>query len=482
MIKTNRIFIPIPKIRNTHVQITINDVDVTARTIDSNWTYPVTIGIGTFSLKLSNARGQFSGSYNVGDTVKFYADNTDGTTLQFWGRIDFTKDDLSDVGQFLNIEGRHRSFLLTEFAICHSATNTTTSEILKDIIGKLPSAAGFTYTNIADDTTTMNVEWSYKPFWDCVLELCNKAGFDCYVDNNLDFHYFAENSIENDSDAIVEGQNFIKSQDSGTNNYLEKTRVIVNGQDLKGLPIVYTAISDDEGDEIRELIITDSSANTYEKVQDMATAKLSEFTNRNPQSRINSFGLETVKPGDNIWILVPRQKIAGQFKLIEITHKFGMKVGGWRTEILTEEQDEGISGTIQRIDKANQQNRATKNVNKLNYSYNFNFGTDVGTHLTTQITILGTNEGFLSTDGSSTGTWISPIRQLTANATALELRMTGNELNNLIVYASLNAGTTWTNISQVNQSTTIAGGKDLRIKVDFSSATARLESLSLLYS
>lgn len=482
MIKSNKIYIPIPKIRNTKCKVEIGGVEVTSRVIDSSWILPVTNGIGTFSLIISNAKGQFSGSYNPGDVVKFYADNTDATTLQFQGRIDYVKDDLSDKGQILNIEGRHRAFLLNEFAICHSATNAATSVILKAIIDKLPTAAGFTYTNVQADTTTMSVEWNYKPFWDCVLELSNKASFDCYVDNNLDFHYFPENSIENTGDAISEGDNFIRSKDSGTNDYYEKTRVIAMGQDVKGLPIIYTSISANEVDDIREVFIQDSSANTYEKVQDIADAKLTELTNRNPQSRITSFGLETIKPGENLWIIVPRQKIAGQFKLIEINHKFGMKVGGWRTEVLTEELDEGISGAIQKIDKATQQIRETKNVNKLNYSYNFNFGTDTGSHSTTNITILGTNEGFLSTDGSASGTWISPIRTLSSNATALELRIAGTELQNIAVYVSLTGGTTYTKITNVNQNVTVVGGKDLRVRVDFSTATARLDSLSLLYS
>ncbi len=483
MIKSNRIYIPIPKMRNTQVKVEIGGVDVTSRVITSSWIKLVTRGIGNFSLVLSNAMGQFSGSYSDGDVVKFYADNTDATTLQFRGRIDFVKDDLGSQGQVLSIEGRHRSFLLNEFAICHSASNTATSEILKDIIDKLPSASGFTYTNVQDDTTTMSVEWNYKPFWDCVLELANKGGFDCYVDDDLDVHYFEENSIANSSDAISEGDNFIQARDSGTDNYYEKTRVITTGQDLKGLPIIYTAISSNEGDDIREVFIQDSSANTYEKVQDIANAKLTELTDRNPQSRVNSFGLETVKPGDNIWIIIPRQKIAGQFKLIEINHKFGMKIGGWRTEVLTEELDEGVSGAIQKIDKTTQQIRSTRNVNKLNYSYNFNYGTNVGSHSNTVITILGENEGFLKTDGSSSGTWISPIRTLGTNPTAFELRSSGVELNNILIYISIDGGTVWTRISQLNQDKTITvTGKDLRIRVDFNTATAQLDSLALLYS
>ena len=474
-----QIYIPIPKVKNVHCKVEIAGVDVTSRVIDSSWVLPTTSGIGTFNITLSNANGQFSGDYVAGDIVKFYADNKDNTTLQFWGRIDYTKDDLSNQGQFLNIEGRHRAFLLNEHFVCHTATNTATSTILKDIIDDLPSGYGFNYTNVQTDTTTMNVEWNYKPFWDCVEELCNRAGFDCYVDNDLDFHYFEENSIENNDDAVVEGDNFIQSKDYGTNDYYEKTRVIAVGRDSAGLPIVYTAISLDEGDEIREVFVNDTSADTYNKVQDIANAKLAEVTGKNPQQKILSYGLETIKPGENIWIIVPRQKIAAQYKLVQITHRFGMKTGGWRTESIMEEQETGISTAIQGLAKTSQQIKEARNVYKLNYSYNFDFDTDTGEHTNTEII-----KGVLKTTGGASGTWVSPVRNLALNVTGLELRTAGVQLTDVIIYGSLNGGITWTQLTWKGQtiSGTIAGGKDLRIRVVFSSASAQLDSIALLYS
>ena len=479
MIRSTRIYIPIPKVRNTKCKVEVNGVDVTGRVVDSIWVKPVTRGLGTFNITLSNAKGQYSGDYSVGDAVKFYADNTDNTILQFWGRIDYVKDDLDSRGQFLNIEGRHRAFLLNEYFVCHSATGTVTSQILKDIIDKIPGTSGITYTNVQTDTTEMNVEWNYKPFWDCVAELTNKAGYDCYVDNDLDFHYFAENSIANSGDSIVEGDNFIKSRDTGTNNYYEKTRVIAMGRDSSGLPIVYTAISSSEGDEVREVFISDASADTYEKVQDIAEAKLIEVTNKNLQQKILSYGLETVQPGDNIWIIVPRQKIAGQYKLVQITHKFGMKSGGWRTESITEELEAGMAETIQNLNKTSQQIKESKNIFKLNFSYNFDFDTDVGDHTTTEIT-----RGVLKTSGgSATGTWVSPIRTLDSNVSFIELRTVGEQLTSSIIYISLDGGTTWYQISNLREETVIpTTGKKLRVKVEFYAAVAQLDSLAILYS
>jgi hypothetical protein len=477
MIKTNQIYIPIPKKRNTKCKITINGTDMTTRIMESTFVIPCTNGVGTFSVKISNAKGQYSGNFAAGDVVIFYADNNDASTVQFYGRIDYVKDDISSEGQYLNIDGRHRSFLLNEYLVCHSATDIETSQILKDIIDKLPAEYGFTYTNVNTSAVNMNVEWSYKSFWDCITELCNKAGFDCYVDNDMDFHYFEENSISNEEDAVVEGDNFIKCSDYGTNDYYEKTRVTAMGQDDAGLPIIYTSVIAGEGDTIKEVFVKDTSANTYDSVKDIADAKLAEVTNKNPQAVITSFGLETAKPGDNIWIIIPRQKIAGQYKLVQITHKFGMKIGGWRTECLTEEQESGVSTVLENLTKTNQQITESDNVNKMTYSYNFDFNTDNGTHSNTIIT-----GGVLKTNGVYSGDWISPVRTLTTTPTQFEVRVVGESMIYNKYYVSTDNGVTWQEATSLNTKIAFSPiGNNIKIKVEVVTENSKVDSISLLY-
>jgi len=474
---TTRILIPIPKVRNTHCKVEVDGDDLTSRAISSKFIYPTTTGIGTFNLVLSNAHGQLTGTYSVGDTVKFYADNEDNTTLQFWGRVDYVKDSISEDGQFLEIDGRHRSFLLTEHLVCHSATGTSPSQILKDIIDKLPASYGFTYTNVGSDTDSMDVEWNYKPFWDCIFELCKHSGFDCYVDNDLDFHYFEANSIENTDEAIVEGDNFIRTKDWGTNDIYEKTRVTAIGQDDEGLPIVYTAISEEEGDDIKEFFVRDSSANTETKVQNIAEAKLEELTNRNPQANITSYGLETIKPGENLLILIPRQQINGQYKVIQITHKFGAKSGGWRTECLIEEEEVGVSQIIQNVSQQIRKGIKSDNPNKMNYSYNFTFDTDSGTHSSTQIT-----GGVLRTDGSAGGTWTSDNKSLDTSAGYYELRAVGESLSGTKYRVSTDGGVVWISNNLLRtQYAFPTAAKNLKVQVILTSADTQINSLALLY-
>ncbi len=478
MIQTNEIFIPIPKQINTHTKVEVNGDDLSSRVIESLWVYPCTIGIGTFKIALSNSNGQLNGLYSEGNLAKLYADNSDGTTLQFWGVVDYVKDSIGSNGQILEIEGRHRAYLLNEYLVCYSATGKVTSSILKELIDNLPANYGFTYTDVETDTTTMDVEWIYKPFWDCVIELCNKAGFDCYVDNDLGVHYFLENSKTNSQDFISEGSNFLKSKEYGTDSYQEKTRVIATGKSSGGLPIIYTAISDGEENDIKEVLIDDLSADTSEKVQNIAESKLAELTNRAPQAIIESYGLESVNPGDNIWIIIPRQRIYGQYKLIQIMHRVGAKSGGWRTESMLEEEFQGIAQSIQNVNQKGDRKVDVKNSNKLNYSWNFDFSSDSGTHTNTEIT-----EGVLkTTTGNSTGTWESELLELPSSVSGVELKIVGYSLLGVKGYLSTNGGVSYRQIYGTGAHTTVPAGRRLKLQIVLASENTQIEDLALLYS
>lgn len=494
MIETSTIFIPIPKTRNTHAKIEITNgattTEITNRTIDSKWSKPSNKGIGVFNLKMANAMGQYTDSFIKGNAIKFYADNTNATRLQFFGRIDLIKESITKQGQFLEIEGRHRGYISTETLVCHSATDTEPSQILKDVIDKYLAKYGFTYNHVNATSITMSVEWNYVPFWDCVKELCNKANFDARLDNDLDVHFIEANTVTNEDEAVAERDNFLSVTDWGTDDYYERTRVVAVGQDAGGLPIIYTAISAGEGDDIREVFVKNVSANTEEKVQAIAEAKLSELSDRPPQAIVTSFGLKTLESTENIWFVIPRKKIYGQFKVIEVTQMFGMKLGGWRTKTLIEKDIGGTSQILQETAIKQQNITLAVNPNKLNYSYNFPFDNDdkTSSHSGTQVT---NDRLMMDSQSDVAGTWISANKVVATNVTKVELRVVGKDLFLSEFKFSLNNGGTYEQISVDDFSTLItpAGiGRNIRLKVKLirSSSWAYLnpeiDSIVLLFS
>ena len=481
MILTNDIYIPIPKTRNTQARILINGADMTSRIYESEWVEPATISVGTFKLKVVNTSGIYSSIFSGGQAVLFYADNTDGTTLQFWGRIDYIKEVLGQEGQFLEIEGRHRSYLLSEIKVCYIGTGDHAT-ILKNIITQY--APGFTSVNVQNTGKTANVAWNYKVFWNCVQDLCYDSGFDCYVDDNLDFHFFLSDSIMNNVDAISEGDNFMSTQEFGTDTYYERTRATAVGQDSSGLPIVWTAISPGEGTDIREVFIEDNSANTLDVVKSLANSLLAQYTNRPPQASIISTGLTTVQPGDNIWVAVPRQKIYGIYKVLQTKHKFGRD--GWKTECNIEKELIGTAEMISQGIKKQTLLTNVENVNKLNYSYNFPYDDDTLTASHSSTKVSG---GFLMlVDGSATtGTWIGKIFVAAQNITKIELRVAGTDIGSSLFYFTVNNTANWEiftapNTMQVPAYIGLSITAKITLNKDSQNATPKIDSIVLLYS
>jgi hypothetical protein len=472
LIVTDEIFIPIPKVKNTQAQVTVNGDDVTSKVIESEWSKQLlNLGVGSFSMKLSNAHGRISDLYKKGQEVVFICDNSTKTRVQFKGRIDYPNEILLKEGQFLQLIGRHKAWFLNERKVCHRATGEDCSDILKDIMAK--EATELTSNNVAASTgVTTDVEWEYKPFPECVAELMKKSNYDAYVDNDLDMHFVQENTIINDDEYIADNINYRGTAEFGKDDYYERTRVTVRGQDDAGLPIIYTAISgidDDEDQEeredegIREIFHTEASLNTMDKVEEFAKALLSDSTNRTAQARWKSWGLETLEPAENFWISIPRQKIYALYKAVQIKHKFGMKVGGWRTEVQTEQDIQTTDKLINLSLLKPQVQTAVSNVNKLKYSYNIPF--DDGTYTDTNTRTTETNGVLkLSNESLDDGEWTSTTKVANKNVRRLELKLIAKDIGSSQFWYSLNNGVTYTEISPDTLYTAVQVGRNIKLK------------------
>lgn len=489
MIITNEMFIPIPKARNTQVKVEINGTDEKSKVFDSEWIKPATVGIGSFKIQLKNAFGRISNKYEKNQTVKFYFDNSDASRLQFEGRIDFVGDIINENGQFLEIRGRHKSWLLTETKVNHVAENADPADILKAIIAKLPVSYGFTTNNIKNVGITISKEWDYVDFWDCVKELCERSRFDCRVDNDLDFHFHKRDTIINYDEHIVEGLNHRGTDKFGTDDYQEKTRVTGIGQDDAGISIIYTAKSPNEKTEIREGgPVKDTSANTLEKVKALAKGKLLELTNRPPQATFRSYGLETLEPGEDIWIVVMRQKIYGIFRVLTHTFRYGSKRGGVRSEVRIEKENIGVMQIMENILTTENKISKAQNVNKLEFSHNFNFNND---NLTESHSQTEVKDGLLvlSKAGFNDGTWVSDKLTADKNITQIELRYVGKDLTSSVFEFSLDTGINFQTFTGKEVLTTPDDGhvgKNIKCKIklvkDSLNANPQLNSAALFFS
>lgn len=491
--ETNEVFIPIPKVRNHQIKVEVNGDDLTSRVIESKWVKPLmNLGIGSFTCKLSNAGGQLSDTYAGGQTVKFIADNSTKTRMQFWGRIDYPRDILEKDGQYLELIGRHRAWFLSERKVCHTATDTDCVDILKSICDKEAPELDQTALPASTGVNT-DVEWDYKPFPEAVAELMSKSGYDCRVDNDLKIRLFEANSILNENEAISENDNFRSTEELGNDTYYERTRVTVAGEDDNGIPIIYTAISgvDDSNysreseESIREIYQKEPAANTMDKVKKLAQALLAQYTNRPKQGKFKTLGLETLEPGENLWVAVPRQKIYGQYKALQVTQTFGMKDGGWRTETVLENELVDNERIIQNILSKTGSLSVATNPNKLKYSFNVPF--DDATYDSSKTHVSESDGKLVLVDEIyPSGEWISTTHTAPVNVSQVELRVKGKDLGASKFYYSLNNGVSWTAITKSTLLTAGQVGQQVKLKCElirsYYNTGPELDSIALLYS
>lgn len=477
MIKTEEVFVFYPRPFTPNFKVLVDTTDITTRIFEAGFNKPVTTGIGDFKIRLINVGGRYSNLWVGGETVYFYANLIDATTLKFKGRLDFIKEVLTEEGYFLDLEGRHISYDLTEVYVSKSYSNQDGSTVLKNLVDTF--LTGYTYTNVTDPIgTNITVNWSNKPFWDCVNDICVLCGADCYVDDDKDFHFFLENSITQTQDAIVEGYNLKQLRNFGKDSFFEKTKIIVYGS-AGGIPVIATA-----GSGTREKVIIDNSITTTTEAQDRANKELADLTLSNlpPQGTSITKGLAFTNTGDNIWISTPRQQIHGLYKIIELKHKVGTNVGTWLTECVVEKEEKGTSQVLKERTKKELAIVVVENPNRLSYSYNFTF--DDTTNIASQSNTT-VSEGFLKlVSGQTTGTMLTSTKTATSNISYAELRWEGENLGASTFEVSVD-GLNYQTITRNQLLTITFVGLSLKIRVilnsDSNNPNPKVDSLAILY-
>ncbi|KKK56262.1 hypothetical protein LCGC14_3066310, partial [marine sediment metagenome] len=149
----------------------------------------------------------------------------------------------------------------------------------------------------------------------------------------------------------------------------------------------------------------------------------------------------------------------------------------WRTECLIEEEEIGVSQIMHNVSQQIRKGIKSDNANKMNYSYNFTFNADSGSHSDTVIT-----GGVLRTDGSAGGIWTSDNKSLDTTAEYYELRATGQTLSGTKYRVSTDGGVVWISGNLLRtQYAFPTAAKNLKVQVILTSADTQINSLVLLY-
>lgn len=433
--------------------------NVTDDTLICECSMVATDSIGEFVINIDNNAGDYNNKWIGGEIINCYVDYNDATNLVFKGILKSIKGiNIDDGDNDLEIKGTHISgVLLGGKPITKSYIDTEISVILKDIITTYTT--GFTTTNVNTTTTTTSIGWEDAPFWKVVIDLCNEAQFELYVDNNYDFHFFARNSIENTQEAIIEEDTLLSQEGLTDVTYDVINRVKIEGKESDGIKILYV-LDESDGGEIKQVTIKDESIDTMAKAIARANAEIKPAI---VEGVAKCYGLPQLNAGELVYVDITSYDIVALYRVAKIIHRFGHEVDFmYESDVYLDNQPKSFQhvlsdGVIKTIETASKTNS-----NDMEYSYSYPFDDISEASTLTNMTI---SNGSLKITSGTTGTFISTSTTAYATHSYMEVRASTNSDviigTSAIIGASFDNGVSYVNVSSIGLNGAIGGKIDI---------------------
>jgi len=503
MVKKNESgFIWIPRPYQPTWKIIIGTTDVTDDLLVGGLEFnkPVTYKIGKFSLKLDNSGGTYNDYPTGAEDVYIYLDNeqTSATTLQFRGRIELPKYS-GATHNVLEIIGTHYAGSLLDLNITKTYTTATACDtILKTIIDEFTT--GFTHTHVESCSITFDPNWNENPFWECIIDLCEVADYDCYVDDFGDFHFFKRSSKITELDAIVWKDNLLDRGGIGDSGEDVKNKISVYGENENGLPIVYVASDNTASDyPVKERVIKAFSIKTYAEAKSRGDAELAllktPIFKGSPKTLLltNMDGAGTIGhggPGYLIWISDPTIKLQGTYRVTDLRYKYE------NNAIFTTTIDLENPASLPRYFRERLSREIASetiiNPGMMEYTYAITFDSDNDILSHTQTETFGGKLRCAIDMGVgkryTSGTTITNKVTTTSDITVCDLRVSGQDIGATQFFVSNTDGISYEEIavSELGTSHTFSNSnKQLKLKIILNSTTdyptPEIDSIVCLY-
>ena len=463
----------VPPPMSTNFKVEINGVDVSDDVIDVEYTMAVTTEIGDCRIVLDDNADTYTGLYSGGESISIYLDFTDGDTKRFEGYVEKQEKELGDEGKKLRITGRHVATTLMDLTVTEDYTSATpVSTILISLIADY--ATGFTSTNVNTSTSTHTPKWGNKPFWDCIIELCRIANFDCYVDNDKDFHFFERGTVLNTIEAVTD-QNCIGIEGLGTDTTDVKNVVIVYGEDNAGNQIIYKAEDSQSSYNTKEKVIEDTKIKTYDQAKEIGDAELSLLKSPDTVGKSVSFLLPELNPGDKLWISYPDLELHGTHRIA----KFTTNIFEQTTTVYLEKVSNLPKVLRDRVSKESSL-ETIKNPGKMEHSLNLSFD-DSSVIKTFNDTEITDNKLRLQS-GKTTGTAVSNTRTANSDISKCYVTHKGSAVSgNVKYYANVSGSGQYEELTIGTVHNFAAPGKLLTVKIEINGTATELEGVCLQY-
>lgn len=455
--------------------------DVTNYILDGTEIRPgATETIGTFKINIENSNGNFTNLWVAGNIINLYADyGSSATTNRFKGKIDRISNQYNG-NYILVITGRVFYSELREITVTKAYSNVDAKDIVVDLFSTY--ASSYNTASLVSVGTNLTVAFQGKPFWDCIYDICQSIGYDCYIDPQSIVIFRQTNTVSNSTDAIVQGQNLLDVGEFGTQTDEVRNRIIVYGAEYNGFPLIWT-VEDTTSQTtygVKEEVITNSNLTTIEQVQEYASYVLSLKKDPPNIGKITSYILCTLAPSELIKISDQYAGLISDYPVVSFTHIFG-HTDVPRTEVTINREPINISKLFKGRFNTEQNTATLNNQNDLRFSYLLTFDDDTYTDIHSNTSV---SEGYLITS-TTNGTFTSIKHTATNDITAIEVKAEGDNLPGNVTYnVSFDNGVTYQTLLLNTKYTTsdfISPGKELKIKINMTNTTTKIGTVNILY-
>ena len=453
------------------------------------------VGIGsntTFDIAdimLTNKDGVLTREFEQNDIMKIYADFDDASTQIFEGRTNEPMYIMnSSVGFALGLDASGYASDASVKVNEVYESGITVSDCFKELRDEYLPHHSSDNTNIVDIDTTVYPAWSERPLINCFEDLMiwmdNNYFF--YCDFNKKWHVFEKGSRTCYTEAAIYGDNMKKCELGDGDFSAKRNRVTVYGQELEGIPMMYTAEDEDMQTTdgfIKGEVMTNNNLLTSSTVKDHAIAHLARLKTLEQHGTVNCLGMPTLRPGYRLLTINPYCNVSDYRNVVDVTHNIGM---GFYTDITVAEKEKGILSAFEDRIRREQEQIAFKNRYNMKYAHVINFEGDDTSELDTMHQTTVWDNNLMMALSQTSGYAITEIHVAPKDVSYCVLKCSGQNLTSdadeyWVTYKVSVDGVSWENLKRDELHEIQGTGKNIRIRVDFISLTSKIRALGLLY-
>jgi hypothetical protein len=440
------------------------------------------------SLTVSNGLGKYLSKWDGGETIDVYAEygDVDPSYKLFSGKIDNVFFGLSQNGYVANVECRQTPEL-ADIKIVEQFDNVYVTTAIQQIVDTYYSGV-ITYTGLPTSTVRYTGNFRHTPGIKAIKELCEKAGFDVYIETNNNLTVFTKESVDNTDEAVSYETNLIAFPKYGKDRTKELNNVIVYGKEDSNIILLKTEADEASQADLwrKDDVITDNSLENMDEIQEFTDIRLADNINREEEGRVTALGMPKLKPGDNVVVNVPYCGASGNHNIRGLTQKFS--AGGFLTTAQIKDIQQNESELFNDRINAEERLKPYSNLNNMTDSYTvlFNESPAVVTLSGCEIYTDSDKVYLKLSDGETSGVATSNSITADSNIVQCEFRAKVNFPNQELCTfeVSNNGGATWETTTLGTLHTFSSSGSQIRFRVNIiGDATHNpvFESLCLLY-